>query len=108
MQPTLCSRCKKNVAVVFIAKMENGKMVHEGLCLKCAKELGLPQVNEMMNKMGITDDDLDNILGILTYKDFHNYVEGKGKDISDYKAEFHTRICIPHRAFPAVKLDYVF
>src|SRR5699024_8269844 len=35
MQPTLCSRCKKNVAVVFIAKMENGKMVNEGLCLKC-------------------------------------------------------------------------
>ena len=61
MQPTLCSRCKKNVAVVFIAKMENGKMVHEGLCLKCAKDLGLPQVNEMMNKMGITDDDLDNL-----------------------------------------------
>ena len=61
MQPTLCSRCKKNVAVVFIAKMENGKMVNEGLCLKCAKELGLPQVNEMMSKMGITDDDLENI-----------------------------------------------
>ena len=61
MQPTLCSRCKKNVAVVFIAKMENGKMVNEGLCLKCAKELGLPQVNDMMRRMGITDEDLDAI-----------------------------------------------
>ena len=61
MQPTLCSRCKKNVAVVFISKLENGKTVNEGLCLKCAKEIGLPQVNELMNRMGITDEDLDSI-----------------------------------------------
>ncbi len=61
MQPTLCTRCKKRVAVVFISKLENGKTVNEGLCLKCAKELGLPQVNEMMRRMGITDDDLDAI-----------------------------------------------
>ena len=61
MQPTLCTRCKKNVAVVFISKLENGKTVNEGLCLKCAKEIGLPQVNEMMNRMGITDEDLDTI-----------------------------------------------
>ena len=45
MQPTLCSRCKKNVAVVFISKMEGDKTTNEGLCLKCAKELGLPQVD---------------------------------------------------------------
>ena len=45
MQPTLCSRCKKRVAVVYISKIENGKTVNEGLCLKCAKDLGLPQVN---------------------------------------------------------------
>ena len=56
MQPQLCSRCKKNVAVVFITRMENGKNINEGLCLKCAKNLGLPQVNEMMQRMGITDD----------------------------------------------------
>ena len=61
MQPQLCSRCKKNVAVVFITRMENGKNINEGLCLKCAKNLGLPQVNEMMQRMGITDEDLDNI-----------------------------------------------
>ncbi len=59
MQPTLCSKCKKRVAVVFISRLENGKTVNEGLCLKCAKDLGLPQVSEMMNRMGITDDDLD-------------------------------------------------
>ena len=59
MQPTLCSRCKKNVAVVFISKIENGQTINEGLCLKCAKELGLPQVNDMMKRMGISDEDLE-------------------------------------------------
>ncbi len=61
MQPTLCSRCKKRVAVVYISKIENGQTINEGLCLKCAKELGLPQVNDMMRRMGITDEDLDAI-----------------------------------------------
>ncbi|MDE7245423.1 MAG: ATP-dependent Clp protease ATP-binding subunit, partial [Oscillospiraceae bacterium] len=61
MQPTLCTRCKKRVAVVFISKIEKGETVNEGLCLKCAKDLGLPQVNDMMRRMGITDDDLDAI-----------------------------------------------
>ena len=61
MQPTLCSRCKKNVAVVFISRLEGGKTVNEGLCLKCAKELGLPQVDEMMKRMGISDEDLENL-----------------------------------------------
>ncbi|MBQ3102790.1 MAG: ATP-dependent Clp protease ATP-binding subunit, partial [Oscillospiraceae bacterium] len=59
MQPTLCTRCKKNVAVVYITKLEEGKTVSEGLCLKCAKSLGLPQVDDMMKRFGISDDDLD-------------------------------------------------
>ena len=61
MQPTLCSRCKKYVAVVYISKMEDGKPVNEGLCLRCAKNLGLPQVDEMMKRMGISDDELEKI-----------------------------------------------
>ena len=61
MQPRLCSRCKKNVAVVFISRLEGEKTVNEGLCLKCAKELGLPQVDDMMKRMGISDDDLDSL-----------------------------------------------
>ena len=62
MQPTLCSRCKKNVAVVFISRLnEKNEQVNEGLCLKCAAQLGLPQVDEMMKRMGITPEDLDNI-----------------------------------------------
>ena len=55
MQPTLCSKCKKNVAVVFISRMnEKNEMVNEGLCLQCAAKLGLPQVEDMMKRMGIT------------------------------------------------------
>ena len=55
MQPTMCSRCKKNVAVVFISRMDGDRTHNEGLCLKCAKDLGLPQVDDMMKRMGISD-----------------------------------------------------
>ncbi len=61
MQPTLCSKCKKNVAVVFISKLDGEKTINEGLCLKCAKELGLPQVDDMMKRMGISDEDLETL-----------------------------------------------
>jgi ATP-dependent Clp protease ATP-binding subunit ClpC len=61
MQPQLCSKCKKNIAVVFISRMENGKTINEGLCLRCAKELGLRPVDDMMRKMGINEEDLDRI-----------------------------------------------
>ncbi len=62
MQPTLCSKCKKNVAVVFISRMnEKSEAVNEGLCLKCAAELNLPQVQDMMKRMGITPEDLEGI-----------------------------------------------
>lgn len=57
----LCSRCKKRVAVVFMTRMENGKTINEGLCLQCAKELGIGPVNELMEKMGITDDEIENM-----------------------------------------------
>ncbi len=61
MQPTICSRCQKHVAVVFITKVENGTAKNEGLCLKCAKELGIKPIDEMMQKMGISEEDLDNL-----------------------------------------------
>ena len=61
MQPTLCTRCHKNVAVIFVSKIENGVTKNEGLCLKCARELGIKPVDDMMKKMGITDEDLDSI-----------------------------------------------
>ena len=61
MQPTLCSRCGKNVAVVFITKIENGQAKNEGLCLKCARELHIKPVDDVINKMGLTDEDLDGL-----------------------------------------------
>ena len=61
MQPTLCSRCKKNVAVIFITKLEGGQTKNEGLCLICARELGIKPIDDMMKKMGISDEELDNL-----------------------------------------------
>ena len=53
----LCSRCKKRPAVVLITAVQGNQKKNDGLCLVCAKELNIPQVNEYMNKMGITDDE---------------------------------------------------
>ncbi len=61
MLPTICSRCNKNMAVIFISKVENGETKNEGLCLKCARELHIKPVDDIMTKMGISDDDLDTI-----------------------------------------------
>ncbi|MBQ7937513.1 MAG: ATP-dependent Clp protease ATP-binding subunit [Oscillospiraceae bacterium] len=57
----LCSRCKKRMAVVFVTRMEGDKTFNEGLCLQCAKELGIKPVEDLMNKMGISGDELDAI-----------------------------------------------
>ena len=61
MQPKLCTKCKKNIAVVFITKVENGVTMNEGYCLKCARSLGIPQIDEAVKQMGFSDDDLDNL-----------------------------------------------
>lgn len=66
MQMPICSRCKKNIAVVFISKVENGVTTQEGLCLKCAKELGIKPVDSLMESMGITEDDLENLSGEMS------------------------------------------
>lgn len=57
----LCSKCKKNRAVVFVKKLENGKTYDEGYCLMCAKELGITPINDMIEKMGITEEDMQNM-----------------------------------------------
>lgn len=57
----LCSRCKKRMAVIFVSREINGKPVSEGLCFKCAKELGIPQISDIAQKMGISDEDIDNM-----------------------------------------------
>ena len=61
MQPTLCSRCHKNVAVIFVTRIDGSETKNEGLCLKCARELGIKPVEDMMQKMGISDEDLDGL-----------------------------------------------
>ncbi len=59
MQPKMCTKCKKNIAVVFITKIENGVTMNEGYCLKCARSLGIPQIDQAVRQMGISEDDLD-------------------------------------------------
>ena len=59
MQPKMCTKCKKNIAVVFITKMENGVTLNEGYCLKCARSLGIPQIDQAVKQMGISEEDLD-------------------------------------------------
>ena len=66
MQPAMCSRCGKNVAIVFITKIEGGQTKNEGLCLKCARELHIKPIDDVINKMGISDEDLDNLTGDLS------------------------------------------
>ena len=59
---TLCSRCKKNPAIIFITKMEGDKTTNEGLCLSCAKSMGIAPLNQMMENMGInTEEDIENL-----------------------------------------------
>ena len=50
MQPKLCTKCKKNIAVVFITKVENGVTMNEGYCLRCARSLGIPQIEDVVKQ----------------------------------------------------------
>ncbi len=66
MQPTLCARCHKNMAVIFITKIENNQSKNEGLCLSCAKELHIKPVDDIISKMGLSDEDLETFSGEMT------------------------------------------
>ena len=59
MPPKMCTKCKKNIAVVFITKVENGVTMNEGYCLRCARGLGIPQIDTAVKQMGISEEDLD-------------------------------------------------
>ena len=61
MQPKMCTKCKKNIAVIFITKIENGATMNEGYCLKCARGLGIPQIDSAVKQMGISEEDLDTL-----------------------------------------------
>lgn len=77
----LCSRCKKRQAVVFISTIQGTEKRDEGLCLICAKELGVPQVNDYLEKMGISDEDLEESYKML-------FGEGDDSDGEDDDDEF--------------------
>ena len=66
MQPTLCARCRKNMAVVFITKIENNQTVNEGLCLSCARELHIKPVDDIISRMGLSDEDIETFSGEMT------------------------------------------
>ena len=64
MQTAMCSRCGKNIAVIFITKIDgNNSTKNEGLCLKCARELHIKPVDDIMKRFGISEEDLDNLSG---------------------------------------------
>ena len=92
MTPPLCSKCKKNVAVIFLTRMENGKTYNEGLCLKCAKGLGLRQVDDIMKRMGITDEDLENMSNEMMslYGANNGEPQTEGDDTDDDEIESRT------------------
>ena len=93
MQPKMCIKCKKNIAVLFISKMENGVTMNEGYCLRCARSLGIPQIDEAVRQMGISEDDLDllsdemsSMFGQLDESDTHD-----DDEIDSQTATFRTR-----------------
>ncbi|MBQ3089779.1 MAG: ATP-dependent Clp protease ATP-binding subunit [Oscillospiraceae bacterium] len=61
MQPVLCCKCKKNVAVIFLTRIDNGESKNEGYCLTCAKGMGIKPVDDLLSKMGISDEDLESL-----------------------------------------------
>ncbi len=66
MPAALCSRCKKNLAVIFITKLEGGRQVNEGLCLSCAHELNIKPVEDLISKIGLSDEDISSISREMT------------------------------------------
>jgi hypothetical protein len=56
-----CSICKKNIAVVFITKIINGKQIQQGLCISCAKKQGIKPINDILEQTGLSEEDLDKM-----------------------------------------------
>ncbi len=88
MQPKLCTKCKKNVAVVFITRLENGTAQNEGYCLKCARTLNIPQITDMVKQMGISEEDLDNFSDEMEAMFGGAQPEGEEDEIESQTATF--------------------
>ena len=57
----MCSICNKNIAVVFVTKIINGKQTQEGMCISCAKKQGIQPVNQLIEQTGMSEEDIDNL-----------------------------------------------
>ncbi len=66
MEMQMCARCKKRLAVVFITRMDNNQTVNEGLCLRCARELGIKPVSDMLGRMGLDDEAIEKMNSEMT------------------------------------------
>ena len=88
MQPKMCTKCKKNIAVVFITKVENGVTMNEGYCLKCARSLGIPQIDAAVKQMGFSDEDLDNLTDEMS--NMFGQLDGTDEDGDDMDSQTAT------------------
>ena len=88
MQPKMCTKCKKNVAVVFITKIENGVTMNEGYCLKCARSLGIPQIDTAVKQMGFSEEDLDNLSDEMS--SMFGQIEGQDEDDDEVESQTAT------------------
>lgn len=83
MQMKLCSRCKKRVAVIYVTKTENGQTTSEGLCLRCAKELGIKPMNDIIRKLGISEEEFDamadEVAGMIPFAEPQDENDNEGR-----------------------------
>ncbi|MBQ8930043.1 MAG: ATP-dependent Clp protease ATP-binding subunit [Oscillospiraceae bacterium] len=86
MQRNYCARCHKNLAVIYITKIENGTSTNEGYCLKCARELNIKPVDEVIKKMGLTDEELDNLTDEMM-EAVRSMDESMAEDNGDFDSE---------------------
>ena len=89
MQPKMCTKCKKNIAVVFITKIENGVTMNEGYCIKCARGLDIPQIDQAVKQMGFSDDELDTLSDEMSSM-FGQLDENSGNDEDEMDSQTAT------------------
>ncbi len=88
MRSQMCVKCKKNMAVVFMTRMENGVTMNEGYCLKCARSLGVPQIDDIVKQMGISEDELDAISNEMS--SVFGQIEGDTHDDDEVESQTAT------------------
>ena len=83
---TMCARCHKRVAVIFLTKLENGETKSEGLCLKCAKELGIKPIDDVLAQTGLDDEAIERLNG-----EMDTFMEAMGGELPQNGDEPQTR-----------------